>query len=186
MRPLDNPDPPLSRIITEYNTRKTKKNISALTKFLFIVSLSASSGVLAHIHRDDNVTVLDLMVRMLCQINPLVFDLAVTTWCIFSKDISFFSYVFFLTRTWPLTIWQRIKVLILIWIRWGKCVVHELLKETIQWIPNFQIFQPMCASQTSGSNWCVPRSPQEKGLEEEEEPENKKKNHHWNWLAWQK
>ena len=71
-------------------------NISALTKLLFIVSLSASSGVLAQIHRDDNVIVLDFMVRMRCQKNPLVFDLAVTTWCIFSKDISFFSYVFFL------------------------------------------------------------------------------------------
>ena len=98
MRPLDNPDPPLSRIITEYNTRKTKKNISALTKLLFIVALSASSGVLAQIHRNDNVILLYLMVIMICRINLLVFDLAVTTWCIFSTDISFFSYVFFLNK----------------------------------------------------------------------------------------
>ena len=73
-------------------------NISALTKLLFIVALSDSSRVLAQIHRDDNVILLYLMVRMLCQINPLVFDLAVTTWCIFSKNISFFSYVFFLNK----------------------------------------------------------------------------------------
>ena len=73
-------------------------NISDLTKLLFIVALSASSGVLAQIHRDDNVIVLDLMVRMLCQINLLVFDLAVTTWCIFSKYNSFFSYVFVLNK----------------------------------------------------------------------------------------
>ena len=73
-------------------------NISALTKLLFIVALFASSGVLAQIHRNDNVIVLDLMVRMICRINLLVFDLAVTTWCIFSKDISFFSYVFFLNK----------------------------------------------------------------------------------------
>ena len=70
-------------------------NISALTKLLFIVALFASSRVFAQIHRDENAIVLDLMVRMPCRINPLVFDLAVPTWCIFSKDISFFSYVFF-------------------------------------------------------------------------------------------
>ena len=73
-------------------------NISALTKLLFIVAFSAWSGVLVQIHHDGNVIVLDLMVRMPCRKNPLVFDLAVTTWCIFSKDISFFSYVFFLNK----------------------------------------------------------------------------------------
>ena len=73
-------------------------NISALTKLLFMVALSTSSRVLAQIHHDDNVIVLDFMVRMPCRKNPLVFDLAVTTWCIFSKYISFFSYVFFLNK----------------------------------------------------------------------------------------
>ena len=73
-------------------------NISALTKLLFIVALSASSEVLAQNHRDDNIIVLDLMVRMICQINPLVVDLAVTTWCIFSNDIYFFSYIYILNK----------------------------------------------------------------------------------------
>ena len=69
-------------------------NISALTKLLFIVAFSTSSGVLAQIHRDNDVIVLDLIVRSLCQKKTIGFDLAVTKLCIFSKYISFLSYVF--------------------------------------------------------------------------------------------
>ena len=75
---------PLSYIIKEDNTRKIKKMIiSALTKFLFIVVISVSSGVLTQIHCNRNFIVLDLMVRMLCRKKPSVFDIEVTTLCIF-------------------------------------------------------------------------------------------------------
>ena len=73
-------------------------DISALIKLLFVVALSDSSGTLDHIHYENDFIFLYLMVRMLCKKTPLVFDLAVTTLCIFSKDISFFSYVFLLNK----------------------------------------------------------------------------------------
>ena len=73
-------------------------DISDLLKFLFIVSLSVSSGVLDQIHCEKNAIVLYFMVRILCRKKTLVFDLAVTTLCIFSKYICFFSYVFLFNK----------------------------------------------------------------------------------------
>ena len=75
-------------------------NISDLTKLLFVVALSTSSGVLAEIHRDNGFIVLYLMVRRLCRKKPIgVWSSGVRSssyHIVYSLKIyiSFFSYVF--------------------------------------------------------------------------------------------
>ena len=70
-------------------------DISSLIKLLFVVTLSESSGILAHIYRNNNVIVLYFMVRVLCQ---KTIGVKSSSYHImyFSKDISFFSYVILL------------------------------------------------------------------------------------------
>ena len=53
---------------------------------------------MAQIRRDNDFVVLYFMVRMLCQKKSFVFDISVNTLCIFSKDISFFSYIFLFNK----------------------------------------------------------------------------------------